>query len=302
MNRHVTVQVPATTANLGPGFDCLGMALELHNTVELAIADTTTVEITGEGADRLPHDRSHLVLKVADYLAEQQGAAPPAGWHLVQHNDIPVARGLGSSSSAIVAGLLAANELLELGCDQEALFRCATHLEGHPDNVGPAVYGGLTVCCMAPGCLNCLSFAPPQGLRAVLAIPDFEVSTQLARKVLPQSIPHADGAFTVQHAAMTLAALIQGRFERLACAMDDRIHQPYRAHLIPGMTQAFEAALAAGAHGVALSGSGPTIVAFATEHTDAIATAMQDALAESAVRSRTLVVPASSAGAQVIAR
>jgi len=298
--RYVKVQVPATTANLGPGFDCLGLALELHNSVKLAVADEVTVEITGHGANSLPRDRSHLVLRAADFLAEQVGEDVPPGWHLIQHNEIPLARGLGSSSAAIVGGLVACNELLQLSCTPDELLKLAAEIEGHPDNVAPALYGGLTVCCTGEEQLDCLSFPPPEGLLVVLAIPDFEVSTEEARRVLPQQIPHADGVFNTSHAAMTLAGLLSGRLDVLTRAMQDRLHQPYRADLVPGMEQACQAALEAGACGAALSGSGPTIVALATERSEAIGQAMLAALADAGVQADSKVLRASSAGAQVV--
>jgi homoserine kinase len=308
--RTVRVRVPSTTANLGPGFDCLGMALRLYNTLELTAlgevssaqgqppAGTAEVTITGEGAAKLARDRGHLVLQAADALAERAGLRVE-GWRLVQHNAIPLARGLGSSSAAIVGGLVACNEALQLGWGAEALLALANEIEGHPDNVAPALHGGLTVSCVSAGVLDCLHFPPPDGLRAALAIPDFEVSTEQARRALPREIPYADGVYNTCHAAMTIASLMSGRLEVLARAMQDRLHQPYRAHLVPGLELACRAALGTGAQGAALSGSGPTIIAFATEGTDAIAEAMQAALAGVGVNARTLVVEADALGAQV---
>ncbi len=295
----VKVQVPATTANLGPGFDCLGMALALYNTVALSPHDTTSVQITGAGAGTLPRDRSHLVLQAADTLARQAGRAQQ-GWHLVQHNEIPLARGLGSSSAAIVGGLVACNELLGLGCTRDELLQVAASLEGHPDNVAPALYGGLTVCCPAGNRVDCLSFSPPAHLQVVVAIPEFEVNTEQARRVLPEHVPHADAVFNTSHAVMTFASLISGHLELLGQAMQDRLHQPYRAHLVPGLQQACQAAIEAGAHGAALSGSGPTIVAFVSDNATAVGCAMQDALRRQGVSATTLVLPIAACGAQVV--
>jgi len=165
MSRHdfVTVRVPASTANLGPGFDCLGLALDIYNTIELSLAMETTVQVSGEGQGYLPLGPKNLVVQAADRLAAQAGQQVP-GWHLRQHNEIPLARGLGSSSTAIVGGLIAANDLLQAGLDRQQLLEIATEMEGHPDNVGPALYGGLTACCVeaAPGrpARSCLSRFP----------------------------------------------------------------------------------------------------------------------------------------------
>jgi homoserine kinase len=291
------VRVPATTANLGPGFDTLGLALTLYNEVELAVAESTSVQISGEGASALALDRSHLVLVSADRLALQMGCAVP-GWRLTQVNRIPLARGLGSSSAAIVAGLVAANHLLQAGLSLPELLGLAAAIEGHPDNVAPALYGGLTVCC-ANGTTCCVPFPAP-ALKVVVAIPDFEVSTEAARKVMPRQIPFADGVFNATHAAMTLAALVSGDFGKLGCAMRDRLHQPYRAHLVPGFEQTMTAATDAGAYGACLSGSGPSIAAFCEDQAEAIAAAMVAALLQAGVQARSLVLDVDPDGAKVL--
>lgn len=293
----VKVRVPATTANLGPGFDSLGMALGLYNEVELALADETTVDIEGEGAETLRRDDSHLVLRSAAQLASEAGKSVSA-WKLTQINHIPLARGMGSSSAAIVAGLVAANALLETGLSREALLDLAARIEGHPDNVAPAIYGGLTVCC-ANDCLECLALPAPR-LRVILAIPDFEVSTEAARKVMPQMIAHGDGVFNAMHVAMVVASLSSGRYDLLGCAMHDRLHQPYRAHLVPGFEEVIEAARTAGAYAACLSGSGPTMAAFAGQNEEAIAAAMCQAFLEAGVQARTLVVPVDAEGAVIL--
>lgn len=293
----VRVQAPATTANLGPGFDSLGMALNLYNDIQLSIADETTVEIDGEGADSLPRDDRHLVLRSASRLARENGHEVP-GWSLRQRNSIPLARGLGSSSAAIVAGLVGANELLELGLSLEDLLETAAKIEGHPDNVAPALYGGLTVCCVSER-LCCLPLPPPQ-LKVVVAIPDFEVSTEAARKVMPKEIPHADGVENVAHVAMTLAAFSEGRYEFLACGMKDKLHEPYRSHLVPGFEQVREAALRSGAYATCLSGSGPTIAAFADHYEKEIAAVMAQAFLEAGVQAKSLVLEPTPVGARVI--
>ena len=269
----VTVRIPASTANLGPGFDCLGLALEIHNTVELSLAVETTVQITGEGQGHLPLGPNNLVLQAADRLAEQVESSVP-GWHLRQHNDIPLARGLGSSSAAIVGGLIAANELLQADLDRQQLLDIATEIEGHPDNVAPALFGGLTACCVDAEDVCCIRLDAPRELDIGVVIPRFEVSTRRAREVLPGEVSFGDAVFNLSRATCTLAALVAGRWELLSAVMKDRLHQPHRASLVPGMEEVIEAAEEAGAHGAALSGSGPTVVAFATEQRAAILNAM----------------------------
>jgi len=296
--RTVTVQAPATTANLGPGFDCLGMALDFCNTVELGLAEETRVEVAGFGADTLPTDGRNLILRSAGKLAAFVGRSVP-GWRLKQHNEIHLARGMGSSSSAIVAGLVAANALLEAGLDDRQILDIAVEIEGHPDNVAPALLGGLTVCCTDYEGLGVARFEPPPGLVACLAIPDYEVSTEAARKVMPQTISHADGVFNTCHAAAVLAALVSGDMELLGQAMKDRLHEPYRAPLVKGMQQCTRAAREAGAYATALSGSGPTVVAFAGDNAEQVLSAMLAALRAEGVTCEGRVAKLSAEGARL---
>lgn len=302
--RAVRVQVPATTANLGPGYDCLGLALGLHNEVTLARADEPGVAIEGEGAETLPRDATHLVLGAAQAAADAAGERLPT-LELRQVNRIPLARGMGSSSAAIVGGIVGANELLGLGLSERRMLEIAAAVEGHPDNVAPALLGGLTVCCTLEGerarshgevLVERLEVA--QGLSCVVAIPDFEVATHDARRVLPGTIDHADGVFNLCRVGLIVAALVSGDFEVLGEAMRDRLHQPYRAHLVPGMDEAIAAALEAGAHGAALSGSGPTVAAFVSERGEEVGAAMVNAFARAGTSAIARELPLSPEGAQ----
>ncbi len=285
MSPSATARIPASTANLGPGFDCLGLALNLYNTVELSPAVVTEVTVTGEGAGRLPQTAANLVLRAATALAERAGVPVP-GWRLVQHNEIPLARGLGSSSAAIVGGLVACDRLLELDTPAEDLLNLATELEGHPDNVAPALLGGLTVCARDGEETHCLRLPEPEGLYVAVGIPDYELSTEAARRALPETYPKADAVYNLTHACLTLAALCRGRYDLLGGAMQDRLHQPYRLPLAPGAAGAIEGALAAGASGAALSGSGPAVAAFCGERFDSVAEAMEQAWAREGIPSR----------------
>ena len=295
----VTVRVPASTANLGPGFDCLGLALQMYNTVELAFSVSTEVEITGEGQGQLPQGPRNLVLRTAERLASEVGVAVP-GWFLRQHNDIPLARGLGSSSAAIVGGLVAANHLLAAGLDNRKLLQIAAELEGHPDNVAPALYGGLTACCVEGGEVFCLRFPAPCELAVGVAIPRFELSTEHARAVLPEQVPFADAVFNVSRAACTLAALVSGAWEVLGTVMQDRLHQPYRAPLVAGLEEVIAAAQEAGACGTVLSGSGPTVVTFAEERRDAILEAMVETFARCNIEAVAFWTTPSNEGAALV--
>ena len=299
LNRTVTVQAPATTANLGPGFDCLGMALDFCNAVELGLSHETRVEITGFGAGTLATDSRNLILRSANRVAAFVGRRVP-GWVLRQHNAIHLARGMGSSSSAIVAGLVAANVLLEANLTDRQLLDLAVEIEGHPDNVAPALLGGLVVCCTDDEGLGVARFDPPQGLLACLAIPDYEVSTEAARKVMPSTISHADGVFNTCHSTAVLAALVSGDMELLGQAMKDRLHEPYRAPLVKGMQQCTRAAREAGAYATALSGSGPTVIAFAGANAEQVLAAMLDALRAEGVTCEGRIAGLAAEGARIV--
>ncbi len=261
----ITVRVPATSANLGPGFDALGLALRLHNTLVIEPASSPEIEIAGEGEKTLPRDPSHLAYQAAMAVAaraEETGIASAVrAFRLKQHNTIPLARGLGSSAAAIVAGAVAANALLGHPLDVQALLDLATELEGHPDNVAPALLGGLVVCTRTATGVRWMRLAPPS-LKVVLAVPDYHVSTEEARRRLPACVPFPDAVFNVTRTALLVAALTGGRPDLLDEATQDRLHQPYREHLVPGLNDVFSAARRAGAYGVALSGSGPAVLAF----------------------------------------
>ena len=292
------IRVPATSANLGPGFDCLGLALGLHNTLEVTPAGTTRLEIEGEGASELPRDETHLVRRAMDLFAERSGRPlPPVA--IRQENRIPLARGLGSSSAAIVGAVVAAARLLEVEACAEDLLRLAAEVEGHPDNVAPALLGGLTVASSGESGARAIRLAPVAGVRAVVAVPDFQVATRAARQALPEGVPHADAVFNVAHAATVLAAFLTGRFELLGEALEDRLHQPYRAHLIPGLWEVIATAREAGAYGAAISGSGPSVVAFVGEGAEAVGAAMVTAFAHAGVDARALSLPVDLDGTTV---
>jgi homoserine kinase len=258
----IRVRVPATASNLGPGFDALGMALRLYNTLELDAAETPRIDIDGDGAETLPRDPSHLAYRAALAVAALAAGRAPRAFHLRQHNRIPLARGLGSSAAAIVGGAAAANALLGGPLDRQAVLDLAAGMEGHPDNVAPAVLGGLVACVVAEtGTIRTVRLIP-QRLRVVVAIPEFAVSTAEARRLLPETVPYRDAVFNVTRTALLVGALVEGRMDLLGEATRDRLHQPYRARLVPGLEAVFAAAREAGADGVALSGSGPTVVAF----------------------------------------
>ena len=306
----VRVSVPATSANLGPGFDTLGVALELRNVIEMdeTGVDDVVIEVEGAGAGALEKPDQNLVFQAARRVFERLGYEPN-GLLIRERVAIPVARGMGSSAAAIVGGLVAANALVaqrtgQPGLSREELLRMAVAIEGHPDNVTPALVGGFTVCCMDPerGPLY-LRFDPPRLLRAVVVMPEVQIKgkkTEQSRGVLPAEVPMQDAVYNLNRAALLVAALAQRRTDLLDVAMQDRLHQPYRAALVPGMRSVFEAARAAGALGVALSGAGPSVIAFVAESAEPVALAMEAAFQWAGSDARSLIVDLARDGARVL--
>lgn len=297
--RQVQVRVPATTANLGCGFDILGLALQLYNVFTLTLTPEPGWRVSLPPGIDLPTQRHNLVYQAAHQLFARVGSVPP-GLHLSLAIDIPLARGLGSSSSAIVGGLIAANHLTGNTLDREALLAMAVDLEGHPDNVTPALMGGLTLSYTAEAQYRYLHVPFPPDLTVIVAIPDFALSTAYARSVLPAQVSRADAVFNCSRIALLVYALQNRRYDLLATAMDDRLHQPYRAALVPGMAEASAAAYAAGALGVALSGSGPTLLALAREAHQAIATALRNTFQRHGIACQTRLLYADTTGAVVL--
>ena len=293
----VHVRVPATSANLGPGFDALGLALALYNEVEAREADGITVSIEGEGAGRLPTGADNVVARGVRLAYEASGRAFK-GVALRCVNRVPAARGLGSSAAAWVGGLAAGNALCGGGLSREAVVALATRAEGHPDNVAAATLGGLTVSCVnADGTVSALSLAIPAALTWVVLIPETTSSTAEARAVLPASVPRADAVFNVQRVALLLAGLQTQRADALAAAFDDRLHQPYRRRLFPWLPSVIDAARAAGAVGGALSGAGPAVLAAVLGDTTPVARAMERALAAAGISGRAQAFSVDTEGA-----
>ncbi|MDX1931179.1 MAG: homoserine kinase [Capsulimonadales bacterium] len=294
-----TISVPATSANLGPGFDALGVALGLYNQFHFARIPSgpSTSRATGEGANVLNESGgSCLVLQAAEFAAERLGASlPPLFVHIESH--IPVQRGLGSSASAVVAGIAAANLLLDAALSPDVLLFLATQMEGHADNVAPALRGGFQSAIydgkMARSLRLPVARSTQDHLRMVVCVPDRRMSTGSARAVLPISVAHDDAAFNVSRATFLTTALCTGTLDVLRLAFHDRLHQPYRAPLIPGFDDVIAGAQEAGAYGCCLSGSGSSILSFApVPLADAVAEAMRRAFQAVGVpaRSHCLVV------------
>lgn len=290
--RSVTVEVPATSANLGPGFDCLGVALDWTARVTVTVDDQALPEPEGPVA--------RMAASAALALYAQAGVAPPQGVTAEYDGDIPVGRGLGLSAAARVGGLLAADVLTDGGHEPEALLPLAVRLEGHGDNAAPALLGGLQIVVGDEDGVDHLGIEPPEDLGLALVIPEFSMPTQESRRLLPDRLTRNQAVHNIGRAAMLVAALMQGRYDMLEIATEDVLHQPARSTLFPPMHQIFQAARDAGAAGVYLSGGGSTIAAFATERLEEIAGAMREAAASHGYPAEARVCRLSTSGARVL--
>ncbi len=253
----VTVRVPATSANLGAGFDCMGVALGIYSSVSLKRSNTTSIHVRGQDA---PRNKNNLVYRGAIAFYERAGKSVPS-LELRCLNRIPLSRGLGSSAAAIVGGFTAANALEGSPLSSEEVFSACAKMEGHPDNVAPAIFGGFQLVAQDKGAFVRAKFKAKRGLKALLFVPTKEVVTEKARGILPTKVPLQDAVYNVSRASLLVHALEQARWDLLQTATQDRLHQYYRASLVPGLDDLFSAAVEAGAHGVFLSGSGPTVLA-----------------------------------------
>ena len=272
------VHVPATSANLGPGFDTLGIALSYGDELTVATRDLpgVTVQIEGVGAGEVPTDESNLVARSVAHVFARVGRSMP-GLDIQAHNRIPHGRGMGSSGSAIVAGVMIAAGLLAhdaahpLHLSEEDLLRYATELEGHPDNVAPALFGGLTIAWTNTEGPRFKRLTVHRGVAPLVLVPDFTMSTELARSLQPAQVPHADAVFNVSRSALLVAALTQSP-ELLFEATEDRLHQNYRGEAMP-LTRDLIGALRAAGHAAVVSGAGPSILVLASDPAERLAAA-----------------------------
>jgi homoserine kinase len=302
----VTVTVPATTANLGPGFDCIGAALSLYNRFQFSRLEPSATEklkitVTGQEAAKVKTDESNLAyqafIKLYDRLKQ---SPPPVAIHIDMQ--VPLARGLGSSATAIVGGLVGANELAGKPLSQVEVMQLAIELEGHPDNVVPALLGGcrLAASNTPSGSWEICDIPWHPNIVPVVAIPDFELSTAEARKVLPADYSRADAIFNAAHLGLLVRALETGNENWLRCALQDKIHQPYRQSLIKGYEAVQQAALNAGAYGMVISGAGPTLLALTdATNADAVVREMAAAWMEFGVKADVRAIGIDTQGAQV---
>jgi homoserine kinase len=271
----IKIRIPATSANLGAGFDALGLALTYYNYVEMEESDR--VEISSADGVEVPTDESNLVYTSAKDLFEVCGKNLN-GLKLVQTNTIPMARGLGSSSACIVAGLVGANTLLGNPLTTDDLVDLAAQIEGHPDNTAPALLGGIVTAVFDGRKVHWVKQEVFTKLKFVALIPDFELKTEKARACLPTEVSHKDAVYNLSRAALFSASLLTGKFENLHTAVHDKLHQPYRMGLIPNCREVFDIAYNHGAYGVFISGAGPTVMAIVDESNEFFAGKMRFSL------------------------
>ncbi len=295
------VIAPATTANLGPGFDCLGMALDLWNRLAVLPADDSPalVEVIGEGAGELSTDDSNLVYRSMQFLYDEADMVMPP-LRLRCHNVIPLCRGLGSSAAAIAGGLVAANTLCGSLYSPGELLEMAATIEGHPDNVAPAILGGLQLVVSDGPQLYTAPIPSPPDLHTVLLIPEARIATADARAVVPAQVSMADAVFNMGRIALLVAGMALNRPEYLSVATEDKLHQPYRRPLFPAVKAIFAAARSAGALGVFVSGSGPTVLALSKGREMTVAYEMFEAARLTGIASRLEVTLPTPRGAHVV--
>lgn len=314
VGRRVSVEAPATIANLGAGYDCLGLAVDLvlRVTIEarLAVPGTPDVELTaeGEGAGELPSDRSNrLVVALEAGLTEiGVNGLERLAWRIDMSNPIPLTRGLGSSAAATVAGIVAAWSLAGQAVDLSAALRLATRIEGHPDNIAPALLGGLVASMALGDRVEAVRIDPPRDVLVLAWIPDRNLPTSEMRRVLPDSVPRADAISNLARVAVGVAGLAAGRRDVLALLTEDRLHEPYRAAVYPELPALVAAAREAGAIGACLAGSGSTVVAFVdatdTSAADRVGAAFQSTAATLSQPGRLQAISLRADGTRVTSR
>ena len=301
----VRVKAPATTANMGPGYDCLGMALDVWNTIEIEVLDSgePVVEVTGEGAGELATGRDNLVYRSMEFLFQDAEQEMPMV-RIRCDNAIPLARGMGSSAAAIAGGLVAANAICSQDYTPNDLLEMAATIEGHPDNVAAAVLGGMQLVISDKteegSRLYTVPINVPPELHAVVFVPQVRIATEDARAVLPEKVTVADAVHNMGRVGLLVASMATNHPEYLAIATQDLLHQPYRQPLFPAMKVIFKAALDAGALGVFLSGSGSTVLALTQGREMTVAYEMAEAARQASVEGNVSVTQPTVRGAHLI--
>ena len=300
MSRKATARIPASTTNLGPGFDVLGLALQLYSTVSLEITGSSTeVVVSGVDVEKIPSTPEHITFQAVESIFQRSGVQQPKGLKLTIANGIPAIRGLGGSGTAILGGLLTANVLCGNMFSLSEILNFSTAIEGHPDNVAASLYGGLVISVQEEEHIHTIQLVCDPALHVVLAIPEFTLSTQKARDILPKTVDFADAIYNISRSSLLVASIATGKLDMLPLAMKDKLHQPYRSTLIPGFNDVVEAATSAGALSIALSGAGPTIAAYCLNNMDQVGNRMQEVFNQHGIPCKIKVLSADLDGATV---
>ncbi|MBW5398093.1 homoserine kinase [Brachyspira pilosicoli] len=303
----VTFKIPATSANIGSGFDSVGLALDLYNEIHIYENENSKkieFEITGEGENEILKD-NNMILEAMKLVYKKLKAKPEKGYTIKCINRIPLSRGLGSSSAAIIGGLLSANYILgnKLSIENDIL-NMAVQLEGHPDNVSPAILGGIISGVVRKNeDFKYVKINAPKNLKAIVAIPNFHLSTEIARNALPKEISFKDAIFNISRAALLTSALFSNKLDLLEVATDDKLHQDYRAKFIPGLKELFKEAKKAGAYSVTISGAGSSILALVKNDEKIIkyvSNAMKESFAKKKIESEIKVLNIPNKGIIII--
>ena len=293
-----SIKVPATSANLGPGFDTLGLALDLWNETIITPADSFSVQVNGEGANRLSSGKHNLIIRAAQKLADRVDKTLTP-FHAECVNQIPLSSGLGSSAAAILTGLLAGNALLENPLSKDEMLDLAAEMDGHADNVAPALMGGLVVSTLEKKKVIASQIPVGMDLHITIALPDFYLPTKQARAALPRKISMKNAIHNISHTVLVTEAFRTGNLNLLGDAMTDTMHQPYRLKLIPGAQSVMDAAREAGASAVALSGAGPSVIAFSSKADAGIGESMKRAFEKAGLQTRIFTLGVSGRGAEI---
>ena len=293
-------RIPATSANIGSGFDALGIALSMYNEVEIEESDS--LEITSLDGVQVPTGEDNLIYVSACRLYEECGRPLPKGLKIAQSNVIPMTRGLGSSSACVAAGLLGANYLLGKPLSREELVNIACSIEGHPDNTTPALLGGLTSAAVENGRVYAVTLHVADKFRFAAFIPDFELKTSVARGILPKTVSRDDAVYNLSRSALMAGSLATGNVENLRIAVQDRLHQPYRLGLIPGAEKIFDLSYEYGSYATYISGAGPTVMAIISRrHEEEFESEMTRELERRGLGNwRTVILDVDSGGAKLL--
>mgnify|MGYP001030300786 CR=1 FL=1 len=299
--KKIRVQIPASTTNLGPGFDCLGLALKLYNVVEIEEIkeDKVIIEVEGEGRDEIPRNKKNIIfpaIKSVFDKAEEKFSRV----RIREINHIPLCKGLGSSAATRLGGIVSASNFLKINLSQGEILNLATHLEGHPDNAAASLLGGLVMVIPEKENFHWIKINLSHKFKIVLALPEIKVSTEKAREILPQNFSLEDIVFNLSRMGALIYSLTKGKWEYLSLATEDKLHQPYREILIPGMKEVMESALSSGAKGAFLSGAGSGIVALTEDKEKKIGESMQESFLKKGIKSKIMTLEIDEGGLRIV--